>query len=138
MIIAQSILISANVLEVHSFEFAHNLAEIGAPVWVIIPTPLHQLQEGPWGVSLGYLGSEAFLDNTLTDNLAIDAIVGRLSSGELPHDDSEREDIGLLRVLEAFDDLWSHPLVRANLRCHDLGLDTSPPKVCQLGCQSMV
>ena len=89
MIIAQSILISANVLEIHSFEFAHNLAEVGAPIWVIIPTPLHQLQERPWGVSLRYLGSEAFLYNTLTDNLPVDAIVGRLSGGELPHDDSE-------------------------------------------------
>ena len=89
MIIAQSILISANVLEIHSFEFAHNLAEVGAPVGVIVPTPFHQLQERPWSVSLRYLGPEALLYNTLTDNLPVDAIVGRLPSGELPHDDSE-------------------------------------------------
>ena len=44
-------LISANVLEIHSFEFAHDFSEVGSAIGIIIPASLHQVQEGSWCIS---------------------------------------------------------------------------------------
>ena len=138
MIIAQSILISANVLEVHRLELAHNLAKVWSPVRVVIPASLHQVEEWTWRVPFRDFRSKAFLNDTLTDNLSIDTVVGRLARCQLPHNHAEREHIGLFSVLEAFDDFRCHPLIGSNLAGHNLGLDPGPAEVSQFCCERMV
>ena len=131
-------MISAYVLEIHCFEFAHDLSEVGPAVGVVIPAALHQVQEGSWCISFRDLWSESLLDDALTDDLSIDAVVWWFARRQLPHDDAEAEDIGLLSVLEAFDHLGGHPLVGADLRGHDLRLDTRPAEVSQLRRQGVI
>ena len=131
-------MISAYVLEIHCFEFAHDLSEVGPAVGVVIPAALHQVQEGSWCVALRDLWSQPLFDDALTDDLAVDAVIGWFARRELPHYDAEAEDIGLLSVLEALDDLGRHPLVRADLRSHDFRLDARPAEVSELRRQCMV
>lgn len=70
--------------------------------------------------------------------MAVDAVVGWFTRGQLPHDHAKRENIRLLRVLEAFDNFGCHPLVGSNLAGHDLGLDPGPAEVGQFCGESMV
>ena len=130
--------ISANVLEIHSLELPHDLAEVGSTVGIIIPAALHQVKEGTWGVSFRDFGPEAFFDDTLTDDLSIDAVIRWLACRQLPHNHAKRKHISLFSVLEALDHFWGHPLVCANLACHDLCLDSGPAKVGQFCGQSVV
>ena len=74
----------------------------------------------------------------MADDLAINAVVGWLPGGELPHDHTKAEDIGLLRIFEALDNFRSHPLVRTNLGCHDLRFNPRPAEISELRRQGVV
>lgn len=129
---------SADVLEVHALELAHDFAEVGSTVGIVVPAASHEVQEGTGGVSFRDLGPESFLDDTLADDLAVNAIVGWLTRRQLPHDHTKAKHICLFSVLEAFDDFRSHPLVGANLTCHDFGLDARPAEISQFSREGMV
>ena len=130
--------ISANVLEIHCLQLAHNLAEVWSLIRIVIPAALHQVEEGTWRISFRDLGPEALFDDALTYDLAIDAVVGGLTRGQLPHNHAKREHVRLLSVLEALDDLRRHPLVGSDLACHDLSLDPGPTEVGQFCGKCMI
>ena len=122
-------MISAYVLEIHCLELAHDLAKVWPSIGIVVPAALHQVEERTRRVSVWDLWSKAFFDDALTDDLAVNAVIGRFASCQLPHDHAEREYVSLLGILEALDDFRRHPLVSTNLASHDLSLDPGPAKI---------
>lgn len=60
-------------------------------------------------------------------------LVRGLLGGELPEDNAEREDVGLLIILLSLDDFGRHPLISAYLAGHFLCDKAAPAEVCDFG-----
>ncbi len=80
-----------------------------------MPAAFHQVEEGSRCLLFADLRPQPLFYDPLTDYLSVYTIIGRLSCGKLPQNDSKGEHISLLCVFKTVNDFGSHPLVCADL-----------------------
>ena len=80
-----------------------------------MPAAFHQVEEWSRCLFFADLRPQPLFYDPLADYLSVNTIIGWLSCGKLPQNDSKGEHVSLLCVFKAVNDLGSHPLVSANL-----------------------
>ena len=107
--------LSGKVFEIHSIELFDDLTERRSLIRVLMPAAFHQVEEWPRCLFLADLRPQTLFYDPLADYLSVYTIIGRLSCGKLPQNDSEGEHISFLCVFKTVNDLGGHPLVGADL-----------------------
>ncbi len=119
----------------HHLQFPNNLSEGRSFGRVALPALLHQFGEALW--TLGRNGGSEFpIQHFLGYLGAIDVAVGGFSGCDFPQYDGVAEDICLLGVGLAADDLGGHPLVGPYLVRHVFLQGLRPPEVSDLDPQT--